>query len=176
MLTRHIQRMLAALCAAAAIGPTSAAMACHEELAQLKHEFSAQQSHLKYTYRGELDAMRHAHKVLLEELRYARKRAHRLCGPQKSAALREINCRQRDAVKNHVHNVRRLNADRRAARHALDADYRSARKSLNCACRATRCAGRELRVPPTVRFSATINKPCLAPSRAVAYPSIRPCT
>lgn len=134
MLARHTKRMLIVVCAAAVIGPASAAMACHEDLARLKHEYSSREAQLKYAYKAERRALDRNHRALLDNLHYARKQAHRLCGPERTAAIDQMNYRRRMANKTHSCQIRELNANRRAALDALDAEYHLARKSLKCAC------------------------------------------
>ena len=162
MFARHTKRMMIAVCAAAVIGPAGTAMACHEELARLKHEFSSREAQLKIAYKSERRALDNAHRALLDNLHYARKRANRLCGPERAAAIDQINHRRRVANRTHSCRVRELKDNRRAALDALDAEYHLARKSLRCACNRTPqivhkphrlsppVRHRELAVPPSV--------------------------
>ena len=122
------KRLLTALCFTVVIGPASAAIACHQEIAQLKREFDARVDQVKCAYRAEQSALLLAHKALLAELRCARKQANALCGPEKKAAVRAIHCSRRDAVKRYECTVRELKQARRTELKALDAEFRLARQ------------------------------------------------
>lgn len=156
MLARHKKGMLTALCATAVIGPTNASMACHEDREQLKLEFSRCEDQLNYSYRTERNALLFAHKAALEDVRYARKQAQQLCGPQKAAALREIDHHRRSVVNRHAQRMRALKVDYCAAQDALDAEYRLRLKSLKCTCRASQLIVAAPPVPPMVHGSSMI--------------------
>ena len=135
MFTHSIKKMFTALCFVAVAGTSSSLVACHDQVALLKADYSARESHLAHAHRVQKDALQYAHKGTLEELRYARKAAAELCRRERSAALKQIRCSRRDAIKAYECSLRDLNKTHRATANVLKDEFRLARKSLKCACK-----------------------------------------
>lgn len=134
MNARLTNRFFVALTVVAVTGAASVTAACPHALKDLRRDFDARKAQATAAYKAAYDARLYEHKDVLAALRHERKHAVRLCGPARAAAIKDINCRRRDAVKYHAHAVREMKATHVATKRALDAEYHVARKSLKCAC------------------------------------------